>query len=49
MARWTIPFSSYAPDAMSSLDSGSPKSMTPPIPSACTSTHSPTSWSMDIW
>jgi len=43
MARCTIPFSSYAPDAISSLESGSPKSMTPPMPSECTSAHSATS------
>jgi hypothetical protein len=42
-----MPLSSYAPEAISSFDSGSPKSITPPIPSDSTSAHSLTSSSME--
>jgi hypothetical protein len=44
-----VPSSAYAPDAISSLLSGRPKRITPPIPSACTSAHSRTISSTDIW
>ena len=47
-ARCTMPWSSYAPDACSSLLSGRPKSITPPMPSDSISRHSCTVTSMDI-
>src|SRR5439155_16953994 len=39
-ARCTLPSSAYAPEAASSLVSGSPNRMTPPMPSDCGSAHS---------
>ena len=43
----TIPFSSYAPEALSSLVSGMPNRITPPMPSACVASHSLTSSSIE--
>ena len=48
-ASWTTPWSSYAPDPTSSFSAGMPKNITAGIPSACTSAHSRTIRSTDIW
>ena len=49
IARWTIPLSACAPEAISSFTSGMPNRITPPMPSRFASAHSFTSSSTESW